>query len=80
MLAYLFRGGATGWLSSHYTYLIRTFWLGLLYGMISILAMIILIGWLMWIAILVWLVVRCVKSMQKLSRREAMPDPQTWMA
>ncbi|ESR27079.1 DUF4870 family protein [Lutibaculum baratangense] len=79
VLAYLFRGNASGWLQTHYVYLIRTFWIGLLYSILSIVLMVVLIGWLVSIAVVVWLVVRCVKGMQHLSKREAVPDPQTWL-
>lgn len=79
VLAYLFRGNASGWLDSHYTYIVRTFWIGLLYSLLSILLMVILIGWIVSLAVVIWLVVRCVKGMQLLSKREAVPDPQTWL-
>ena len=39
-MAYINRGQAAGtWAESHYTYQIRTFWIGLLYSCISILLM-----------------------------------------
>ena len=38
-----------------------------------------LIGWLVYIAIIIWRVVRCVKGMQAVGRREPIADPQTWM-
>ncbi|TCT07266.1 putative membrane protein [Tepidamorphus gemmatus] len=79
VLAYMYRKQATGWLESHNTYQIRTFWIGLLYGVIAMVLMLLLIGWLVYVAILIWLVVRCVKGMQALARREPIPDPQTWM-
>jgi uncharacterized membrane protein len=79
VLAYMYRSQSTGWLESHNTYQIRTFWIGLLYGVISVLLMLLLIGWLVYIAIVIWLVVRCVKGLQALQRREPIADPTTWM-
>ena len=79
VLAYMYRKDSTGWLESHNTYQIRTFWIGLLYGVIAMVLMLLLIGWIVYIAILIWLIVRGVKGMQALSRREPIPDPQTWM-
>ncbi len=79
VLAYMYRKDSTGWLESHNTYQIRTFWIGLLYGVIAMVLMLLLIGWIVYIAILIWLIVRCVKGMQALSRREPIPDPHTWM-
>ena len=79
VLAYIYRKDMTGWLESHNTYQIRTFWMGLLYGVVALVLMLVLIGWLVYIAIIIWLVVRCVKGLQAVSRREPIPDPQTWM-
>lgn len=79
VLAYMNRKDMTGWLESHSIYQIRTFWIGLLYGVIAMVLMLLLIGWLIYIAIIIWLVVRCVKGLQALQRREPIADPQTWM-
>lgn len=79
VLAYMFRKDATGFVESHNTYQIRTFWIGLAYSILSMLLMIILIGWIVGLAALVWYVVRCVKGLQLLSKRQPVPDPQTWM-
>ena len=35
VLAYVNRGKAGGFIESHYTWLIRTFWIGLLYALVS---------------------------------------------
>ncbi len=79
VLAYIYRKDCTGWLESHNTYQIRTFWIGLLYGIISVILMFLLIGWLVYIAVVVWLVIRCVKGLQAVSRNEPIADPRTWM-
>ncbi|WP_436643033.1 DUF4870 family protein [Microbaculum sp. FT89] len=79
VLAYMNRKEMTGWLESHSTYQIRTFWIGILYFLISSILVFIFIGFLLYIAILIWLVVRCVKGLQAAQRREPIPDPQTWM-
>ena len=39
VLAYINRGKAGGFVESHYTFLIRTFWIGLLYALISVVLM-----------------------------------------
>lgn len=79
VLAYMNRDAAPDWLRSHFVFQIRTFWIALVYSLIALVLMLLLIGWLVFIAIVVWLVVRCVKGMQALARREAIRDPQTWM-
>lgn len=78
VLAYLNRGKAGGFVESHYTWLIRTFWIGLLYSLVGAVLSLALIGFLVLLATAVWAIVRLVKGLQALGRREAMPDPQSW--
>jgi uncharacterized membrane protein len=51
VLAYINRGKAGGWVDTHYTYAIRTFWLSLLYILIATVLVFLLIGT-FWIALL----------------------------
>lgn len=78
IFAYVCRGRAEGWVESHYIYQIRTFWIGLLYGLISSLLAVIGIGFILFFAVAVWLVVRCVKGLQATARREPIANPATW--
>lgn len=79
VLAYMYRAQMTDWLASHNTFQIRTFWMGLLYAIVAMVLMITFIGWLIYIAVVVWLIVRCVKGLQAVSRREPIADPETWL-
>ncbi|ASP36141.1 DUF4870 domain-containing protein [Labrenzia sp. VG12] len=79
IFAYLNRGQSSSWVDSHYTYQIRTFWIGLLFGIISALLTVILIGFLLILLVLVWMIVRCIKGMQLAGRNEAVPNPETWL-
>jgi uncharacterized membrane protein len=80
VMAYLNRGGARGtWAESHYTYQIRTFWIGLLYSLISVVLMVLGIGFLLIVAVLIWAIVRCVKGLQLAAARSPVPDPQSWI-
>ena len=79
VMAYISRGKGDAWLDSHYTYQIRTFWIGLLYGLIGAVLAFVFIGFLVWLALVVWVVVRCIKGLQAASRREPIADPNTWM-
>lgn len=80
VMAYLNRGDARGtWAESHYTYQIRTFWIGLLYGFISVLLMFVLIGFLLILGVAIWWIVRCVKGLQWASAGQPVPDPQSWI-
>lgn len=78
VMAYINRKNAPPWLETHYTFQIRTFWIGLLYSVISYLTTVVLIGFILLLAMFVWLIVRCVKGMQYLERRQPVPNPETW--
>ncbi|MCS4503146.1 hypothetical protein KBTX_02249 [wastewater metagenome] len=78
VMAYIYRDGAPEWLRSHYTWQIRTFWIGLGLSFIGMITSLILIGWLVLLFTVIWLIVRCVKGMQWLERREAVPAPTDW--
>lgn len=78
VMAYVYQGDAPDWLKTHYRFQIRTFWLGLLFGFVGLLLCLILVGYLVLVFLLVWLVVRCVKGLKFVSRREPYPDPVGW--
>lgn len=79
IMAYVNRNGAPAWVETHYTFQIRTFWIGLLFSVIGLVTTFILIGWLILLLILIWWIVRCVKGMQVLGRGQPYPNPETWM-
>ena len=79
VIAYMNRGKAGGWLESHYTWAIRTFWMGILYSLIAAVLMIVGIGFLLMIAVAVWIVVRCVIGLQAASKSEPIRNPESWM-
>jgi len=78
VLAYVERDNAPAWLKSHYTFQIRTFWIGLLYYVVAIVLCAILIGIPLLLATLVWFIVRCALGLSRLSRGEAYPTPESW--
>ncbi len=79
VLAYLNRGKTAGYTETHYTWLIRSFWIGMLYAFVSMLLMFIGIGILLIFAVAIWLIIRLVKGMQLLNRNEAIRTPKTWL-
>jgi uncharacterized membrane protein len=81
VLAYVWKGEAhADWESSHYDYLIRTFWIGLIGAVASVLLMIVLVGFLLLLATAVLVLVRCVLSLVNAQKRQPMPNPDTWLA
>ena len=80
VMAYLNRNQVRGtWAESHYTYQIRTFWIGLLYSLISMLLMVVGIGFLLIIAVVVWAIVRSVRGLQWASAGSPVPNPRSWI-
>lgn len=77
VLAYIWRDDQEAWAASHFTYLIRTFWIGLLASIVSAILVFVLIGIPMMFAVAVWFGVRSVMSIVKAQKREPMPDPET---
>lgn len=63
VLAYLKRGDAAGTLyAKHFDWVIKTFWWGLLWIVLSALATFIFIGWITGVIALVWVVYRVIKG------------------
>lgn len=93
IVAYVNRDNAGPRMRSHYTFLIRTFWIGIgiflalgLLIMISAVLSVLLIGipFLMlflalWGAVGVWFAVRCIVGLVYLSQGEAYPRPTSWL-
>lgn len=81
VLAYVWKGEAHAeWETSHYQYLINTFWLAVVGTLVSIVLMIVLIGLFLLFAVWVLVIVRCVLSLVNAQKRQPMPKPATWLA
>ncbi len=77
--AHVARGDGADWLGTHYRYQIRTLWLGLLYGVVGLVLVVVEIGVLLLLAVLLWWIVRCVKGLRQLQRRQAVEYVETWL-
>lgn len=78
VLAHVWQGeNRDNWAASHFTYLIRTFWIGFVASLIAGVLLIVFIGALLFPLIAVWVGVRSVMSLIKAQKQEPMPDPQT---
>jgi uncharacterized membrane protein len=78
VLAYVERATAPAWLQSHYLFQIRTFWIGLLYMVVSLVLCVILIGFPLLLATWIWFIVRCAVGLSRLMRNEPYPNPESW--
>ncbi|QMW22551.1 DUF4870 family protein [Sandaracinobacteroides saxicola] len=80
VLAYVWKDEAhADWESSHYQYLIRTFWIGLLYSAIATILVVALIGILLYAVVAIWFIVRCAKSLSAAGSRSPIADPTSWL-
>jgi uncharacterized membrane protein len=79
ILAYVDRDKTNELCASHYRYLIRTVWIGMLFGFVSFLMSFIAIGLLTFVATAIWYTIRCVKGLVLALREEPISNPGTWL-
>ncbi|MBP1883158.1 DUF4870 family protein [Sinorhizobium mexicanum] len=79
VLAYLNRDKAEPWARTHYTWAIRTFWIAVLFCIVSALLTVMVIGILGFVATAVWIVIRCVIGLQRAAREEPITNPESWL-
>lgn len=79
IIAYIYRGDAPDWLKSHFTFQIRTFWIGALYICIGWITLPILIGVLVLLFTMLWLIIRSVKGLKVLNKQLEHPFKNGWM-
>jgi uncharacterized membrane protein len=60
-------------LDTHHSWMIRSFWWALLWGLIGIVTIIILIGWVILFVVWVWYIYRHVRGLIALTNGEPMP-------
>lgn len=79
ILAYVYRKKADGWLETHYQLQIGTFWIGMLFMALAAFFYFTMGGLMIAIFVLVWILVRSIKGVRTLIKREPYPSPNTWM-
>ena len=79
VMAYINKNDAPEWLQSHYQFQIRTFWIGLLYGLVGAVLSLAFIGFAVLLFTLVWWIIRCIKGLQALDKKEVHANPESWM-
>lgn len=78
VMAYVNKDGAPDWLKTHYQFQIRTFWISLLYFIVSCILCLIVIGFVLLVISLVWFIIRCVKGLKALDLKQPIADVNTW--
>lgn len=79
VMAYVGKGEAAEWLKSHYDFLIRTFWITLLYALAGLILSIVLIGFLIMLFAVIFYIVRCVQGLDRLGKDQPIVNGQTWL-
>lgn len=79
IMAYVAKGGAPAWVQSHYRWLIRTFWIGLLWAVLAGATLFIFVGYVIGLASLIWYIIRVVKGFVALQKKQPVADPATWL-
>ena len=75
IIDYVKKDEAAGtWLESHYRWQIRTFWWGLLWGVIGSILLLILVGWFVLVAAGIWIIYRIVKGAIYLNDGKPLPS------
>ena len=78
ILAYINKDIKDRLLASHYTFLIRTFFMGLVGIIVSTITTIILIGPILYIMVIIWFVIRIVIGLKYLIDNIEYPNPLTF--
>jgi uncharacterized membrane protein len=74
VMDYVKRDDARGtWLESHFTWQIRTFWWGLLWGVIGALLLLVVVGYFVLLAAAIWIIYRIVKGWLNLAEGKPVP-------
>jgi uncharacterized membrane protein len=60
------------WIESHFRWQIRTFWFSMLWAVVGILLTMVVIGWVVLLADVVWVIYRVIKGAVALSDNKAM--------
>jgi uncharacterized membrane protein len=79
VLAYISQAEAPSWLQTHYKFQIRTWWIGLLFGVVAFILSFVLVGFFLIPVIAIWLIVRCVKGLNAVTKQEPIGDPDSWL-
>jgi uncharacterized membrane protein len=79
IIAHVQVGSAEPMLATHYRFQIRTFWIGLLYGIIGGLLVWVLIGFAVLLWLFIWSLIRNVKGVLALNENRPIANPGSWL-
>lgn len=76
--AYFERGRADEMLTTHYTFLIHTFWKGLLIFLLGAFTLFFFVGFLIWFFWFFWVVIRVLRGWSTLRNAQPIAKPRRW--
>jgi uncharacterized membrane protein len=79
IFAYVFEKDAKTILKSHYQYLIRSFWIGILYTVVSLVLCPFVIGIALLVLSGIWWIIRMARGLRSLLYNEAIINPTSWI-
>ncbi|WP_456325179.1 DUF4870 family protein [Desulfonauticus submarinus] len=79
IMAYIYKKDSNPeWINTHFRWQIRTFWISFIGGFISALLCVIIIGYLLFIALFIWWIIRCVKGLKWLNEHKEVENVTTY--
>jgi uncharacterized membrane protein len=83
VLAYVWQGAPErDWEKSHFRFHIRSFWIGIAWGLLFIIPTVLTLGlaaWFLYPALALWLIIRSLIALTKAQRREPIANVTTWL-
>ena len=78
VLAYPFQQDARGYLKSHFQYLIRTFWISILYYLVAGILCLLVIGYVLLFLVTVWWIIRNAVGLKKALHEQEITHVEAW--
>lgn len=78
VIAYIHDKDAPEWLNTHYRFQIRTFWISLCYGLVSVILIPVLIGIPLMLLTILWFIIRSIKGFKNLLHSRPIENIETW--
>lgn len=78
VLAYIFRDDAYSYLKSHFQFLIRSFWIGVLYFTVAGILCLVVVGFVLLALATIWWIVRNARGLKNALQGQEMLNPATW--
>lgn len=78
IMAYVAKGDAPEWAQTHYRWLIRTFWISLVWGVIGVVTAFLVIGYVILLVGVVWYLVRVIRGFVAMQKKQPIANPASW--